>query len=204
MTVDSINSHFACQRCGHCCEGSGGIVVSNADLERLCVHFGINADGFADRYGQRRGGKLHVRSGADGCCVFFVRGHGCGVHEARPDICRAWPYFRGNLSDSGSFAMAKLFCPGIPERQSHEDFVREGLASLGEAGICGRGGADEATALQLGGLFAKGGGAAGGHEGRSGSAKNAGSIKGEVSAKNGGSAEGAGSVKDRGDAGGGL
>lgn len=149
MTRDSTNSDFVCLRCGHCCEGSGGIVVSDADLDRLCTHFGLDAGAFAERYGQRRGGKLQVRPGADGWCVFFVPGHGCGVHEVRPDICRAWPYFRGNLSDSGSFAMAKDFCPGIPGGQTHADFVREGLASLTKAGICGRGGPDEAAALQV-------------------------------------------------------
>lgn len=157
-------SLFDCARCGHCCEGSGGIVVSNADLARLCAHLGLEAGAFEARYGQRRGGKLHVKPGPDGRCVFFVQGTGCGVHEAKPDICRAWPYFRGNLADSESFAMAMDFCPGIPKGQPHEDFVREGLAYLKDAGLCGRGGADEAGALQVDDLARRPGGKAGGSE----------------------------------------
>ena len=149
MTGTREQSGFDCKRCGHCCEGSGGIVVSHKDLARLCAHLNLGVVAFEERFGQRRGGKLHVRPGADGHCIFFVDGAGCGVHEAKPDICRAWPYFRGNLADAESFAMAGEFCPGISQKQPHSDFVREGLAYLASEGICGTGGKDEAGALQV-------------------------------------------------------
>lgn len=34
MVVWSTHTVFECRMCGHCCEGSGGIVVSPADVGR--------------------------------------------------------------------------------------------------------------------------------------------------------------------------
>lgn len=146
---DSCQEDFDCKRCGHCCEGQGGIVVSASDLSRLCRHLGMAAKEFEARWGERRRRKLHIRTGRDGLCVFFQKGTGCGVHVAKPDICRAWPYFRGNLVDSESFALARQFCPGIPAGQSHAEFVRQGLAYLRREALAGKRGTDEAEALQV-------------------------------------------------------
>lgn len=65
-------------------------------------------------------------------CLFFEAGKGCAVHPARPDVCRAWPFFRGNLVDGVSFDMAKEDCPGIRREASHEDFAREGFRYLND------------------------------------------------------------------------
>ncbi len=146
---------FDCRMCGECCRGSGGIVVSLRDLERLCAHLSLQPREFAERFAERRNGKLVVRIGADGRCIFFAVGSGCTVHAAKPDICRAWPFFRGNLVDAGSLALAKEYCPGIDPTVEHTEFARAGLADLAAAGIAGRGGADEATALQVADLQAR-------------------------------------------------
>jgi Fe-S-cluster containining protein len=146
---------FDCLMCGVCCEGRGGIVVSDKDLERLCRHLALGPEAFEREWGERRGGKLHVRAGEDGYCVFFVKGRGCRVHEAKPDICRAWPFFRGNLLDEESFALAKADCPGISRHCGHESFAREGLGYLLREGLAGGGGEDEAAALRLDDLLEK-------------------------------------------------
>lgn len=118
---------FDCKRCGHCCEGSGGIVVSASDLKRLCTYFNITASAFLDSYGEEHGGKLKIKNGKDGRCIFFKPGLGCGIHVAKPDICRAWPYFRGNLVSADSLELAKDYCPGIPAYITFKDFVKEGV-----------------------------------------------------------------------------
>lgn len=145
---------FACRRCGQCCRGEGGIVVSNKDLDRLCRYLGMGAAVFETRYGRRSFGKLKVRIGADENCIFFREGEGCTVHPARPDICRAWPYFRGNLVDEQSHALAAQYCPGLDKQQPHEEFLQEGLRYLQSEGLCGRNGPDEAAALQVDDLAA--------------------------------------------------
>ena len=68
---------------------------------------------------------------------------------AKPDICRAWPYFRGNLLDPGSLELSKEFCPGIPSSLSHAAFARQGLDWLVRENLAGSAGADEANALQI-------------------------------------------------------
>ena len=126
---------FDCRMCGICCEGKGGIVVSPRDLERICAFLRMDADAFRHEYGVMHNGKLKVRSGEDGNCVFFEAGKGCAVHEGKPDICRAWPFFRGNMVDPESLHMAKEFCPGIRRDATHEAFVAEGRKYLHDNGL---------------------------------------------------------------------
>jgi Fe-S-cluster containining protein len=143
---------FDCRLCGCCCKGQGGIVVNNAELARLCDFLDVNAGEFESRWGIRRGEKLLMRSDENGC-VFFRKDEGCFVHVAKPDICRAWPYFRGNLIDRESHALARDFCPGIPQKQTHEGFVRQGLSYLVRENLPGSSRPDEAAALQISDLL---------------------------------------------------
>ncbi len=138
---------FDCQMCGQCCEGEGGIILSPKDLTRL--HEGMNLDrqAFLDAYGVFRNGKWQVRTGEDGCCIFFRAGQGCSVHAIKPDVCRAWPFFRGNMADSESLHLAKEFCPGIRRNATHEEFVAEGNAYLRENGLVASDPAQEGHAL---------------------------------------------------------
>lgn len=145
----SPDTVFDCRMCGHCCEGVGGIVVSPTDLTRLAAHMGLAPEAVIEGYCYYAGGKLKIRSGADGYCVFFQQGKGCGVHEGKPAICRAWPFFRGNIEDPASLAMAKKFCPGISLEASHAAFERQGRQYLREHGLLASDCNCEANALIL-------------------------------------------------------
>lgn len=126
---------FDCQMCGQCCEGEGGIVLGPRDLERLCRGLGLEAQVFLTTWAVFRNGKNQVRTGEDGRCVFFQEGKGCSVHEHKPDVCRAWPFFRGNMIDAESLYLAKDYCPGIRSDTTHAEFVAEGRAYLAEHGL---------------------------------------------------------------------
>ena len=143
------NTAFDCRMCGHCCEGKGGIVVSPSDLQRLCDFLRMPADAVIATYGEQSGGKLKIRCGEDGYCIFFRQGKGCIVHEGKPSICKAWPFFRGNIEDPESLALAKDFCPGINPDISHEDFAREGMAYLENERLLASDTRTEANALIL-------------------------------------------------------
>lgn len=123
---------FTCRRCGHCCHGRGGIVVGQRDLPRLLAYFKMEKEEFLQKYTEEFDGKPTLITGDDEYCLFFKEGEGCTIHEARPDVCRAWPYFRGNLIDGFSFAMAKEDCPGIDKNVSHAFFAHDGYAYLKE------------------------------------------------------------------------
>ncbi len=138
---------FDCKMCGQCCEGQGGIVVSPSDLERICSHLLLDAQEFLAQYGHMHNGKLKVRSGDDGFCIFFKQGEGCAVHVAKPNICRAWPFFRGNMLDDESFFLAKDYCAGIRADSTHMEFVEEGISYLQENALEANDATTEAHAL---------------------------------------------------------
>lgn len=129
------NKIFECQKCGKCCEGKGGIVLSQRDLERLAVFTARSLKEFTLEFCELSGGKLKLRCGADGWCCFFSTGSGCNVHEAKPDVCRAWPFFRGNLEDPYSLDMAKSFCPGIGRDASFAEFAAYGRNHVESEGL---------------------------------------------------------------------
>jgi hypothetical protein len=138
---------FACRRCGQCCHGEGGIVLDGRDQERLAAHMGLGREEFLAGYTVARAGKVLLTVGAGGDCVFFQAG--CGVHPARPDICRAWPFFKGNLIDAASFELSRDYCPGIAPGASHAAFARQGAAYLRGNGLVKSGEPGAAEALKL-------------------------------------------------------
>jgi hypothetical protein len=110
-------------------------VLGPADLPRLCAHFDRDEAEFLAAYAETRRGKPALKTGEDGFCVFFRKDAGCSVHPARPDVCRAWPFFRGNLVDAVSFSLACEDCPGINREIGHRDFALAGFLYLRESDL---------------------------------------------------------------------
>lgn len=148
MPENSLDA-FDCKMCGHCCLGEGGIIVSPKDLTRLCEHTAMSAEDFSAEFCETKNEKLRIRIRKDGFCIFFETGKGCAVHEGKPDICRAWPFFRGNVVDSESLHLAKDFCPGIRQDVEHGDFAEQGRQYLAENGLLAKDPSCEARALIL-------------------------------------------------------
>lgn len=140
---------FECKKCGQCCEGKGGIVLSARDLARLAAFLGQSETFVRDEYAEFSNGKLKIKCSDDGFCIFFKIGTGCAVHPGKPDICRAWPFFRGNLIDPYSFEMARDFCPGIDREVSFAQFASAGISCLLRHGLLASGQDDEANALRI-------------------------------------------------------
>ncbi len=126
---------FDCRRCGECCQGEGGIVLSAKDQARLAAHLRLTVPDLLSAHARPAEGKFILTCGPDGFCRFFRQGAGCSIHLARPDICRAWPYFHGNLKDPESFAMIKEGCPGLDPAGDFAAFRHEGLAYRQEHGL---------------------------------------------------------------------
>jgi Fe-S-cluster containining protein len=150
-----MNKVFICRMCGQCCRGQGGIVASAAEQARLAAHLHMSVDEFRDAYTVPQGKKTVLRTREDGFCVFFDPVAACTVHPAKPDVCRAWPFFRGNLVDPVSWELAQDYCPGIVPQSSHAEFVRVGVRYLIDAGLTKTGREDEANALNISDLMEK-------------------------------------------------
>lgn len=132
MAFNMTQVAFSCKKCGICCKGAGGIVLSAKDLARLCDHLAMTESEFKDQYTYKSNGRCKLRQGKDGCCIFFQNDVGCEVHAAKPDVCKAWPFFRGNLEDEISLEMAKEYCPGISRNVSFSVFKKSGLDWLAD------------------------------------------------------------------------
>ncbi len=128
-----LPNDFECDQCGICCEGKNGIVVDDVkDLPRLLEYFNISKEELDNKYTLINNKKRVLRSGEDNYCLFYDKEKSCTIHPARPDICRAWPYFRGNVVDQVSFEMAKDDCKGIMPFAKHENFQKEAFTYLKE------------------------------------------------------------------------
>lgn len=107
---------FTCTRCGACCQGPepGYVEVGEAEIERLCAHLGLEAQTFGRRYLRRYEGRLlSLIEKPNGDCVFWERGQGCTVYEARPDQCRTFPFWPELLEGQEEWDEAAESCPGM-------------------------------------------------------------------------------------------
>jgi hypothetical protein len=111
---------FACTRCGHCCSGGHGCVwLAEGEIERLAAALGMQPEAFArlhvrealdPRTGERR---LALLEGADGRCTLLEGRATCRAYAARPEHCRAFPYWPAVLAGGEGFEAARSTCPGI-------------------------------------------------------------------------------------------
>ncbi|WP_027179855.1 YkgJ family cysteine cluster protein [Maridesulfovibrio bastinii] len=124
---------FECKMCGHCCKGKGGIILTSKDRSRLAEHLKISPEELIEKYTEKINGKIRLICGEDDYCIFFSEG--CSVHPGRPDICRAWPFFRGNLIDETSWEMIQEYCPGVEAKAGHKEFVRQGKEYIKQEGL---------------------------------------------------------------------
>jgi Fe-S-cluster containining protein len=113
---------FLCRRCGECCQGEKGILVTAAELEAMAGYMGLSPEEFASRYlvATPLGPQLATRSGT---CV-MQEGSLCRVHPVKPRICRQWPFLPALLAHADEFEAAKEACPGIGADIGHGDFVK--------------------------------------------------------------------------------
>ncbi len=128
-----MDQAFECRMCGHCCQGEGGIIMTAKDRQRLAEFLGLTEEEMVEKYSETINGKIRLQSREDGYCVFF--NEGCGVHPGRPDICRAWPFFRGNLIDEMSWEMIQDYCPGVNPKAGHDKFVEQGKEYIKAEGL---------------------------------------------------------------------
>lgn len=120
---------FLCQRCGKCCEGKGGIVVSLKEQEKIANFLQIPLERFQRDFLEELNNKSHLKI-KDNFCVFFKPTKGCTIHPVKPKVCQAWPFFRGNLVDNVALSLAQEYCPGINQKVSFKEFQEYGLTYL--------------------------------------------------------------------------
>ncbi len=127
---------FNCKMCGQCCRGEGGIIVVQEEIEHICKYLNIPEQVFISEYLIKDVcGKYSIKINKHGYCIFFDTKKGCKIHVVKPNICRAWPFFKGNLEDVISFEMAKEYCPGINKDIGFDEFKKYGYRFLRQNGL---------------------------------------------------------------------
>ena len=120
--VQKSRAPFECQRCNVCCQGRGGIFLEAAEIAAAAALVQLSPAEFIARHCRPREGRYEVLVGADGSCG-LLGPQGCRIHQAKPAICRRWPFFPGILANPSAFEDARQACPGIDPDISHADFV---------------------------------------------------------------------------------
>jgi Fe-S-cluster containining protein len=120
-TLKQKRPPFECQRCNQCCQGRGGILLWPDQIGPAAAELDMEGDEFLTRYCEPKGEAYSVLCGDDGSCL-LLGPEGCRIHEAKPDICKRWPFFDALIRDASAFGEAKLICPGLNPDATHEEF----------------------------------------------------------------------------------
>ena len=107
MSQEPTRKSYNCSKCTAYCCSYDHIELSEKDLERLAAHFGLGVRAAAERFTKRVEGRTRVlRHQKDhifkSVCMFLDKDkRACTVYDARPKVCRVYPY--GNRCGYYSF-----------------------------------------------------------------------------------------------------
>ncbi|UQZ87884.1 hypothetical protein C4J81_01080 [Deltaproteobacteria bacterium Smac51] len=113
---------FDCRRCGECCQGRGGVRLNEEEAGLAAAVLGISIKELKRRYLADGSPPWDILCGEDGFCLFSQRDGTCRIHQAKPAVCRAWPYLAGPLKVESAFQEAKSACPGLRRDLGWDEF----------------------------------------------------------------------------------
>jgi hypothetical protein len=116
---------FECLICGECCYGEGGIFLEEEEIKRIASFLGITQEVFVSQSCEERHGRIYVKTGPDGFCIYYDMDRGCLIHPVKPERCSLWPFYPAIISDKENWEQAKDACPGINPYCPFEEFVRQ-------------------------------------------------------------------------------
>jgi len=91
--ITTKTSTPVCTSCGACCRNFPFVKILQSDVDRLEAFTGDAPVAFSN-IDEIDSDKLFMKFNDSGDCVYLKKVAGryaCGVYEARPDICRAYP-----------------------------------------------------------------------------------------------------------------
>ncbi len=113
---------FVCRKCGECCHGRGGTVVSEADIYAISKYTGIPAERIRTEYCVPLGSKLMLGQKPDGYCIFYEGL--CSIHPVKPSMCRKWPFIEAVLRSPQNWEIMASVCPGIVKEAPIKDVIQ--------------------------------------------------------------------------------
>ena len=92
--MDNIMSSEICKKCAECCKNHPFVELSKNEIKSLELLSGLHCDVFVNSKGKAVDGYF-LQLKENGECFFLNENNGsysCAVYEARPEICRNYPY----------------------------------------------------------------------------------------------------------------
>jgi len=111
--------------CGECCYGKGGIYLKEEEIRRIVGFLKMAPDAFIAGSCEHRNGRIYIRTGDDGFCLFYDHEKRCLIHPVKPGPCFLWPFYPALLQDRENWEMAREACPGINPHCLFENFIRQ-------------------------------------------------------------------------------
>jgi Fe-S-cluster containining protein len=132
--------HFGCERCALCCGDSKHrvrrILLLNIDVDRVLKSQSMALEAFAVKIEGFEPYMFQMKKTVDGSCV-FLRNDSCSIYEARPLICRFYPFQLQNRGNDRYVFRYTEECPGIGkgpqlERRFFEELFAKFTASMND------------------------------------------------------------------------
>jgi uncharacterized protein len=111
--------HFQCAQCGGCCAGpnEGYIWVTAQEIAAIAEFLKLPIKDVRNRFMRNEGRRTTIiEEPKTKDCIFLQTAggqRGCSIYTVRPNQCRTWPFWPGNLSSPEAWNRAAQRCPGI-------------------------------------------------------------------------------------------
>ena len=119
----SVN--FNCQKCGECCYGRGGIRLDAEGISKAASLLKLSSTEFRSLY--LEGNTAEIGIDKSGFCRLSQQTEKgerlCLIHEAKPYVCRNWPFLSALLKHESAFYAAKETCRGLNKITNWQDFL---------------------------------------------------------------------------------
>ncbi|OGP51150.1 MAG: hypothetical protein A2Y79_03415 [Deltaproteobacteria bacterium RBG_13_43_22] len=114
---------FECTQCGTCCQGEGGIYLTQEEIDRIAIFLNLSPREFLEKFCLEKNGRIYIHTREDGYCYFSQEGR-CSIHAVKPDPCRRWPFFPPMLVDQANWETVRNSCPALAPFKTLDDYLK--------------------------------------------------------------------------------
>jgi len=113
---------FTCTQCGNCCSGPPGhVMISRDEIALLAQSLKLTVEDTISQYCIWIGDELSLRERRNPQgqfdCIFLDTHPGgkrtCSIYNVRPEQCRTWPFWEGNLASRENWERSAIRCHGM-------------------------------------------------------------------------------------------
>jgi Fe-S-cluster containining protein len=105
---------FKCTGCGDCCTGSPGYVwIDEKEIAEMAEFLNISEEEFVKKYTRRIRGSLSLKEHPVNFDCVFLKEKKCLLYKARPNQCKAFPWWPENIQSKEDWDEAAERCEGI-------------------------------------------------------------------------------------------